>query len=148
MGRNASRRWLAVALCLVIPLVTGCLGDPPQAGAECPANTTAEAGPQGAVNLTWDPVPEAESYPILRSQSDTEPTLVANVSGTNTSFTDTSTAPATTYRYTVHTWNGTARSTDCPTAEVAPVPFFPGLAATIAIGGLVALGVLGLQKRG
>lgn len=148
MDRKASRRLVAVVLGLVVLLVAGCLGDPPRAGAECPADPKAEAGPQGDVTLSWEPVLEPESYPILRSEPGAEPTLVANVSGEATSYTDPSAEPGKTYLYVVHSWDGTTRSTDCPATEVTAVPFFPSLAATVAIGGLVALGVLGVQKRG
>lgn len=148
MGGKAARRSLALVLCAVVLPVSGCLGDPPRAGVDCPADPQAEAGPQGEVHLSWEPVSGAESYPILRSGSDAEPTLVANVSGANTSYTDPTAEPGETYRYTVHSWNGTARSTDCPVTEVTSVPFLPGLAATVAIGGLVALGVFALQRRG
>lgn len=146
MARKASRRCIALALCLGVLLLVGCLEDSPRAGAACPANPEAEAGPQGDIGLSWDPVEEAESYPIVRAQPDAEPRLVANVSEA-TSFTDPDADPGTTYRYTVHAWNGTARSTDCPAVEVTAVPFFPSLAATIAIGGLAALGVLGVLER-
>ncbi len=129
-------------------LVTGCLGDPPQAGAACPGDPTAEAGPQGDIHLSWQPVPDAKSYPILRSGPDATQTLVANASGATTSYTDPSAQRGTTYRYTVHSWNGTARSVDCPVTEVAAVPFLPGPAAAAVLGGLVALGMLILRGRG
>lgn len=147
MDLEASRRLLAIVLSLSMFLLVGCLEDPSRAGAECPAEPTADAGPQGEVNLSWEPVEDAESYPILRSAPDAEPTLVANVSASSTSYTDPTAQPGTTYSYTVHSWNGTARSTDCPASEVSAVPFFPGLAATLAVGGLAALGFLGLQRR-
>lgn len=147
MDRKAPRRLLVSVVWLLVLLVAGCLEDLPQAGAGCPAEPKAEAGPQGEVDLSWEPVLDAESYPILRSGPGAEPTLVANVSGANTSYTDPNAEPGKTYLYTVHSWNGTTRSTDCPATEVTAVPFFPNLAATVAIGGLVALGVLGRQTR-
>lgn len=148
MGPKASRRLLVGVLWLLVLLVAGCLGDPTRAGAACPLEPTAEAGPEGDVDLSWEPVSDAESYPILRSEPDTDPTLIANVSGSTTSYTDASAEPGRSYTYIVHSWNGTARSTDCPVTEVTTVPFFPNLAATIAIGGLAALGAFSLHRRG
>jgi hypothetical protein len=113
-------------------------------GPACPGDPSAQAEGDGAVNLTWEPVPEATSYPIVRSGPASEAVVIANVSATSTTYLDTNVTPGESYEYTIHSWNGTDISRDCPTLEITTVAFLSGwttvaAAAVLATGAYVAV---------
>lgn len=131
-----------LGILLIVVVLVGCVEDTPaQAGnPACPGDPTAQAEPDGEVSLAWSPVPGAESYPIVRSGPDASGVLIANVSAPSTAYVDANANSEGSYHYTIHSWNGTARSSDCPGLEVTTVPFLPGGVA-IAAAGVLAIGI-------
>lgn len=121
---------------LIVVVLAGCIEDTPARTGEpgCPGDPTAQAEPDGNVSLSWSAVPGAESYPIVRSGPNASDELIANVSAPSTTYVDANISSQGSYRYTIHAWNGTARSTDCPALEVTTVPFLPSGAAIAAAG--------------
>ena len=117
------------------------------AGPKAPANLTAGLAEGGGVSLGWDaPAEEAGTvtgYAILRAVGDGElTTLVADTSGTATSYTDaTATEIGTTYTYRVRAWRGEEQSAGSNLAEMLiphdPADLAPSnLAAQLVDGGV------------
>jgi hypothetical protein len=139
-----------VVILMALVALSGCLEDEParSIGPACPGAPSIEAQEDGHVRLTWEPVEGTESYPIVRSGPASDQVIIANVTADTTTYLDTNVTPGAAYEYTIHSWNGTAGSTDCPTLEVTTVPFLPGWAA-IAAACVLATGVyVGLRVRG
>ena len=94
------------------------------AGPKAPANLTAGLAEGSGVSLDWDaPAEEAGTvtgYAILRAVGDGAlTTLVADTSGTATSYTDaTATEIGTTYTYRVRAWRGEEQSAGSNLAEM------------------------------
>jgi hypothetical protein len=109
-------------------------------GIPCPTDLAAVANADGSVTLTWDAVDGATSYHVLRA---TDGGALAEIGTTaGTTFTDTSTVPGTTYRFSVLADDGTT-SEGCEVVEVTAVPELPGLAMGVAaVGGVAVFAVL------
>ncbi|MCI0563351.1 MAG: fibronectin type III domain-containing protein, partial [Nitrososphaera sp.] len=120
---------------LLVSAVTIVDDTPPSA----PGSLSAQAVGQ-SVNLSWtassDPESGVSSYRVYRDTvSGTAKTLLATVSGTTLSYTDSATAPNTTYYYDVSAVNGkgleSARSNEAGAVTGDDVPAAPtGLTAT------------------
>ena len=75
------------------------------------------------VNVQWNAVPGATSYQIWRTSDQVTNTIIATVSGTQTSYTDQPGSPVTNYTYNILAING-------PTTSAAPQAVHALLAPT------------------
>jgi hypothetical protein len=117
---------------------------PPPTPVQCVEGLATEALPDGTVRLTWEPVPDAVSYEVLRGPPGS-PLAPYGVVGTgDTFFVDGAAVVGEPMRYTVAA-NGLPAEGECPEVQVVAVPFFSplvglGLAVAAALG-------LGLARR-
>jgi fibronectin type 3 domain-containing protein len=96
-----------------------------------PKNVTATAQSSNSVQITWGSVVSATSYKVYRStSSDASGTLVGTP--IDTSYTDTTASPATTYYYRVSAFNSSGESAQSSAPSVTTVPAAPQNVTAIA----------------
>jgi trimeric autotransporter adhesin len=90
---------------------------PPCGLVPAPTGATATAAGRHQINLSWDAVPTASAYFVLRSTAGGPYTEVGSVPAPATALADTGLADGTTYSYVVHAFAGDCESGDSQVAS-------------------------------